>query len=92
VLLTVVMVMVMVGIAVGFKAQQVAAQSQLDRIRSETETSQKLQADLRAEVAEVGSPAKVLEAAEDLGMIEPAPVVAVPAPSAVPLDVEGLAG
>lgn len=91
---TVVMIMAMVAVAVGFKAQQVAGQSHLDLTRSGIVEARGRQQELRARVASVESPARVLEAAEELGMVEPAPVVAVAAPVVAPAatSAEGVAG
>jgi hypothetical protein len=81
---TVVTIVSLVAAAVGFKAQQVAGQSQLDDSRAGLAEAHERQQELRARVAEAESPARVLDAAGELGMIEPAPVVAVPAPGASP--------
>jgi cell division protein FtsL len=91
---TVVAIVAMVAVAVAFQAQQVSGQSQLDLARSEIVEERGRQQELRARVAAIESPARVLEAAEELGMIEPAPVVAVAAPVAAAVDTTagGIAG
>jgi cell division protein FtsL len=90
---TVVMIVALVAAAVAFEAQQVAGQSHLDHSRAGIAEAHETQQELRARVAEAESPARVLEAAGELGMIEPAPVVAVPAPGApLPASGEGVSG
>ena len=77
-----VVIVTLVAAAVGFAAQQVAGQSHLDTTRDGIVEARQDQQELRAAVAEAESPARVLDAARDLGMIEPAPALAVPAPLA----------
>ena len=67
--------------AVGLQARQVAGQEHLDTLRARMREATTHQVELRSAVAEAESPAKVLEAAKALGMIEPGAAVAVPAPS-----------
>lgn len=70
----------MIAVAVGLQAQQVSGQALLEQVRVEMRDEGHRQAELRAEVAELESPAQVIAAAVDLDMIEPAASVAVPAP------------
>lgn len=81
-----VLVVAMIAIAVTFQAQRVAGQDTLEAVRSEIRDQSRNQSELRAEVAEAESPARILEGAESLGMVEPAAVVAVPAPQPRPPD------
>lgn len=74
----------MIAVAVAIQAQQVAGQQLLDEVRSEAHAQSRIQADLRAEVAEAEAPSALLHTAEELGMVEPGAVVAVPASGAVP--------
>ena len=77
-------IVAMIAVAVAIQAQQVAGQQLLDEVRSEAHAQSRIQADLRAEVAEAEAPSALLHTAEELGMVEPGAVVAVPASGAVP--------
>lgn len=80
----VVSVVAMIAMAVAIQAQQVAGQQVLDGVRTESQAQSRVQADLRAAVAEAESPSALLDNAAEIGMIEPAAVVAVPTPGSVP--------
>lgn len=80
---SVVTIVALVALAVGFAAQQVDGQARLDAVREGTREASQRQQHLRAEVAEAESPERILGAAREVGMVEPGPVVAVPAPPVV---------
>lgn len=73
------MVFVMVALAVTLQAQRVTGQDAIEGLMTETTEAGRQGAELRAQVAEAESPAEVLTAAESMGMVQPAAVVAVPA-------------
>ena len=75
-------VVLMIAGAVTLQAQRVAGQDSLESVRTEMRDADRLQAELRASVAESEAPEQILLAAGDLGMVEPAATVAVPAPVA----------
>lgn len=81
--------LLLLAIAVGLQARQVAGQEHLDEVRAQIRAATTSQVELRSAVAEAESPAKILEAALALGMIEPGAAVAVPAPSPVPTPKAG---
>ncbi len=85
----------MVVLAVALQAQLVAGQDSLEELNAARVEASELGADLRASVAAAESPANVLAAAEEMGMVRPAAAVAVPAApnehAAVP-QVDGSAG
>lgn len=72
-------VFVMVALAVTLQAQRVTGQDAIEGLLAETTETGRQGAELRAQVAEAESPAEVLTAAESMGMVQPAAVVAVPA-------------
>ncbi len=74
-------VIVMIAVPVAFQAQRVAGQDALESLRAEVTEAGLHQSELRAAVAEAEAPAQILDAAENLGMVQPAAVVAVPAPA-----------
>ena len=76
---TTVALVLMIAVGVAFQAQRVAGQDRLQEVRIEMRDASRLQAELRAELAEAEAPAQILEAAADLGMVEPAAAVAVAA-------------
>jgi len=82
----VVILMLMIALAVGLQAQRVSGQAQLADVRSDMRTATQQQAELRASVAEAESPAQLIDAAAQQGMVEPGAVVAVPAPAPLPPD------
>lgn len=74
-------IVLMIAAAVTLQAQRVAGQDSLLSIRAEMREATQRQAELRASVAESEAPDEILTAAGELGMVEPAAVVALPAPS-----------
>jgi cell division protein FtsL len=74
-------VFVLVVTALGFSAAQVSAQGTLDEVRQNIEVAENERQELRAAVSEAHSPEEVIDKAEGLGLIEPAGVVVLPAPS-----------
>lgn len=76
-------VFAMIALAVTLQAQRVSGQDTIEGLMAETTDAARQGAELRARVAEAESPAEVLAAAEALGMVQPAAVVAVPATGAV---------
>lgn len=85
----VIAVVAMIAMAVAIQAQQVAGQQVLDEVRTESQLQSRVQADLRAAVAEAESPSALLDNAAEIGMVEPAAVVAVPTPGSVPTPLVG---
>lgn len=83
---TTVALVLMIAVGVAFQAQRVAGQDRLAEVRVEMRDASRLQAELRAELAEAEAPAQILEAAADLGMVEPAAAVAVAAPPPVAVE------
>lgn len=69
----------MVVAAVALQAQQVAGQQAVEELIASRSDAAVQGAELRAAVASGESPANILDAAEELGMVQPAAVVAVPA-------------
>jgi cell division protein FtsL len=69
--------------ALGFAAVQVSSQATLDEVRRSIEVAENERQELRAAVSAAHSPEAILENAEELGLIEPASVVVLPAPSMV---------
>lgn len=72
-------VFLMVTLAVTLQAQRVTGQDAIEGLLAETAEADRQGAELRARVAAAESPAEVLAAAESMGMVQPAAVVAVPA-------------
>lgn len=73
------MIFVMVALAVVLQAQRVTGQEAIEALMTQTTQAGRQGAELRAQVAEAESPAEILTAAESMGMVQPAAVVAVPA-------------
>lgn len=72
-------VFVMVALAVTLQAQRVTGQDTIEGLLAETTVAEMRGAELSAQVAAAESPAEVLAAAQSMGMVQPAAVVAVPA-------------
>lgn len=68
-----------VALAVTIQAQRVGGQDAIESLLAETTEASTHSAELRARVARAEAPAEVLSAAEGMGMVQPAAVVAVPA-------------
>jgi len=68
------------AVAVGLQAQRVAGQADLDALSVRHHLASIEQIELRAAVATAESPAEVLTAAGEIGMVEPAAVAVVPSP------------
>jgi len=82
---TTITLVLMIAIAVTFQAQRVVGQDRLEEVRLEMRDEARRQAELRAAAAEAEAPAQVLEAAAELGMVEPSAAVAVAAPAPLPV-------
>lgn len=72
-------VFVMVALAVTLQAQRVTGQDTIEGLLAETTVAEVQGAELSVQVAAAESPAEVLAAAQSMGMVQPAAVVAVPA-------------
>lgn len=83
--------------SVTIQAQRIEAQHRMDQLDAEMLDAQDLHRELRAEVAVAESPERIMDAARELGMVEPGPVLpllppvmapatSVPAPAGVGAD------
>lgn len=71
-------------VAVTLNASMAQAQFRLDELRGQYSDAQQHYEELRARVAELSSPSRIVDGARELGMIDPArsrPVLQVPTPS-----------
>jgi cell division protein FtsL len=76
-------------LAVAIQGERIRTQERYDAVRAELLRSDERNRDLRVAVAQAESPEVVLDAARDLGMVEPGPIVAVPAaPVGDPVDTD----
>lgn len=73
-------IFMLLATALSFEAVQIGSQAELDQVRGRTERAADVQRDLRAQLSAAESPAETLEGAADLGLIEPAGVVALASP------------
>lgn len=89
---TTIALVLMIAMAVTFQAQRVVGQDHLEEVRLEMRDQARRQAELRAAAAEAEAPAQILEAADELGMVEPSAAVAVAAPAPLPVEGVGPAG
>lgn len=69
--------------SLGFSAVQVSSQATLDDVRGQIEVAENARQELKAAVSAAHSPDAILKNAEQLGLIEPAGVVVLPAPPMV---------
>lgn len=76
-------IFILLATAISFEAVQISSQAQLDEVRGRTERAADVQRELRAQVSAAESPAETLEGAADLGLIEPAGVVALTSPAMI---------
>ena len=76
-------IFILLATAISFEAVQISSQAQLDEVRGRTERAADVQRELRAQVSAAESPAETLEGAADLGLIEPAGVVALASPAMI---------
>jgi cell division protein FtsL len=78
-------------LSVAIQGERIKAQEQADRIEARMAAATERHRDLRVAVAQAESPARILEAARSLGMVEPGPIAAVPAavPTPTPQDRAG---
>ncbi len=79
-------IVAMVALAVTLQAQRVSGQDAIEGLVARTEAATTEGAELRARVAEAESPAEVLAKAQDMDMVTPAAVVAVPSVGADAAD------
>ena len=69
-------------VSVAIQGERIKTQERADLIAQRMEDAQVEHRDLRVQVAQAESPQEILEAARELGMVEPGPIAAVPAAEA----------
>jgi hypothetical protein len=61
--------------SVAIQAQRIESQHRIDRVQEELLQAERRNRELRADVAVAESPERIMAAANDLGMVEPGPVL-----------------